>query len=80
MGVDYDMIMPFGKFGPHKGDVRPVKDCPSDYLRYLLEEEDDTGWVSGKYGKDLLDTIEATLVARDRGYSHWNESEEEGGF
>lgn len=71
-----EMPIPFGKFGPSRGDQRTVEATPSDYLRYLLEQEDDSGWVSSKYGQALIDDIEYVLAARDRGDSHWNEAEE----
>ena len=71
-------IPPFGKFGSTKDDPREVKDIPSDYLRHLLEEEDERGWVSERYGIELVEEIESVMLEREGTDTHWHEYEEEG--
>lgn len=32
-------MMPFGKYGPHKGDPRKLSDVPVSYLRHLSQQD-----------------------------------------
>lgn len=67
--------MPFGKFGPG-ADHRTLDEVPSDYLDYLLNEEESAGWVSERYGQDFVDEIQEVMDKRDMEDTHWNENEE----
>ena len=67
-----EMKMPFGKFGPGRGDYRAVREVPSDYLTWILEQE----YMADRYGEDLIEEIELVMAERDREDKHWHEYEE----
>lgn len=71
-----DRTLPFGKYSPVRGGSRTLNDIPSDYLEYLMEQEEDSGWVSDRYGDDLISDIEQVLEKRTREDAHWHEMEE----
>ena len=67
-----EIPMPFGKFGTGSADPRDVKDVPSDYLTWLLEQD----WLEEKYGEELVEEIELVMAERDELDTHWHEYEE----
>ena len=69
---DPRMYMPFGKFGPAQGDHRAVEEIPSDYLKWLMDQD----WAYEKF-PDLMSEVEDIYAARERGDAHWHENEEE---
>lgn len=61
------MIIPFGK---HRG--REVEEVPSDYLRWLMEQE----WFESERWEELYVEVEDELETRERSYAHFYEYEE----
>lgn len=44
------MKMPFGKYGPHKGDHREIEDLPGDYIKWALEN---LGWLNSSIRTEM---------------------------
>jgi len=60
--------MPFGTYGPDKGDHRKLKDIPAGYLVWLYDS--DFAWVNENhpevynYIEENLDQIESEIARR----------------
>jgi hypothetical protein len=57
-------IMPFGKYGPDKGDPKPMQDVPASYLHWL--------WTNGKENETktcpVADYIKRNLTGLAKDY------------
>lgn len=67
-----EIDIPFGKFSPNGADPRELKEIPTDYLQWVLEQD----WVEDRYGEELVEEIELVLAERDSMDTHWHEYEE----
>ncbi len=65
--------MPFGKYS--KGtDIRELHKCPSDYIAWLLGEDQE--WFKEKF-PELAEEAEGIMAEREASGTHWNKWEED---
>lgn len=53
--------MPFGKYGPYKGDPRQMANVPDDYLYYLYDVTFSRKIPNGANGRRVFEYIEENL-------------------